>query len=242
VRSQLPAAWCCALIVMGGCAAVACNGGATLPEWKAERLAMVERQIEARGVRDAAVLEAMRTVPRHLFIPEELRAMAYADSPQPIGDGQTISQPYIVALMTELLQVEPGDRVLEIGTGSGYQSAVLAQMGVEVYSIEIKTSLCEQARRTLEATGYDTVEVRCGDGYGGWPEAAPFDGVIVTAAPERIPGPLLDQLVEGGRMVIPVGPFYQDLKVLQRTADGIEESSVIPVRFVPMTGEIERVE
>jgi protein-L-isoaspartate(D-aspartate) O-methyltransferase len=242
VRSEVPAPWFGALIVVAGFALMACNGGTSSPDWVGQRAAMVERQIEARGVRDEAVLEAMRSVPRHLFIPEALRTSAYADSPQPIGDGQTISQPYIVALMTELLQVEPGDRVLEIGTGSGYQSAVLAQMGVEVYSIEIKNALCEQARQTLAATGFDTVTVRCGDGYGGWPEAAPFDGIVVTAAPERIPEPLLDQLVEGGRMVIPVGAFYQELKVLQRTADGIEESSVIPVRFVPMTGEIERVE
>lgn len=209
-------------------------------EWSAMRSEMVQRQIVARGVRDTLVLEAMREVPRHLFVPESVQARAYEDSPQPIGDGQTISQPYIVALMSELLEVSSGDRVLEIGTGSGYQAAVLAAMGVEVFSIEIKPGLCERARETLARLEYDSVTVRCGDGYGGWPEEGPFDGIVVTAAPERIPEPLVEQLEIGGRMVIPVGAFYQELKVLRRTADGIEESSTIPVRFVPMTGEVER--
>jgi protein-L-isoaspartate(D-aspartate) O-methyltransferase len=145
-----------------------------------------------------------------------------------------------VALMTELLEVEDGERVLEIGTGSGYQAAVLAEMGVEVFSIEIKTKLCEAAAEVLESLDYDSVQVRCGDGYGGWPDAAPFDGIIVTAAPDRIPDPLLDQLADGANMVIPVGEFYQELKVITRTGEGFQERSVIPVRFVPMTGEIER--
>jgi len=201
---------------------------------------MVRTQIEARGVKDPAVLDAMRTVPRHLFVPESARDGAYADSPMPIGDGQTISQPYIVALMTELLEVGPGDSVLEVGTGSGYQAAVLAQMGVNVYSIEIKPRLCQAAQETLAELGYDLAHVRCGDGYGGWPERAPFDGIIVTAAPERIPAPLLEQLATGSHMVIPVGAFYQELKVITRTEQGVDERSVIPVRFVPMTGEAER--
>jgi protein-L-isoaspartate(D-aspartate) O-methyltransferase len=201
---------------------------------------MVRTQIEARGVKDEAVLDSMRTVPRHLFVAESVRSAAYADSPQPIGDGQTISQPYIVALMTELLEVAPGDAVLEIGTGSGYQAAVLAEMGVEVYSIEIKPRLCQQAQETLAELGYERAHVRCGDGYGGWPEHAPFDGIIVTAAPERIPEPLLEQLAVGAHMVIPVGAFYQELKVITRTEQGLDERSVIPVRFVPMTGEAER--
>ena len=182
----------------------------------------------------------MRTVPRHLFVPDVYRDAAYNDSPLPIGQGQTISQPYIVALMTELLEVEEGSRVLEIGTGSGYQAAVLAEMGVEVFSIEIKTKLCEAAAEVLKSLEYAIARVRCGDGYGGWPDEAPFDGIVVTAAPDRIPDPLLDQLADGARMVIPVGEFYQELKVITRTEDGYQERSVIPVRFVPMTGEIER--
>jgi protein-L-isoaspartate(D-aspartate) O-methyltransferase len=204
------------------------------------RESMVSQQIEARGIKDPLVLESMRTVPRHLFVPENGRDGAYLDSPLPIGDSQTISQPYIVALMTELLEVRPGSRVLEIGTGSGYQAAVLAAMGVEVYSIEIRTRLCEKARETLAELDFTSVEVRCGDGYGGWPEEAPFDGIIVTAAPELVPGPLLEQLAPGANMVIPVGDFYQELKVITRKDGGFEERAVIPVRFVPMTGEVER--
>ncbi len=210
------------------------------PDWEDRRIEMVRTQIEKRGVRDQQVLDSMRTVPRHLFVPDVYRDAAYNDSPLPIGQGQTISQPYIVALMTELLEVEEGSRVLEIGTGSGYQAAVLAQMGVEVFSIEIKTKLCEAAAEVLKSLEYSLVRVRCGDGYGGWPDEAPFDGIVVTAAPDRIPDPLLDQLADGARMVIPVGEFYQELKVITRTEDGYQERSVIPVRFVPMTGEIER--
>ncbi len=210
--------------------------------WAGLRAEMVRRQLEARGIRDPAVLASIRSVPRHLFIPEEFRDGAYDDSPQAIGDGQTISQPYIVALMSELLEVGPGARVLEIGTGSGYQAAVLAAMGVEVFSIEIRDGLCRRASETLEELGYENVHVRCGDGYGGWPDEAPFDGIVVTAAPEHIPDPLLDQLIDGANLVIPVGAFYQELKVITREGDQIAERSVIPVRFVPMTGEIERVE
>ncbi len=210
------------------------------PDWAALRNRMVSEQIEARGVRDPRVLKSLRTVPRHEFVHEAWRDEAYRDSPLPIGDGQTISQPYIVAFMSELLEVGPGEKVLEIGTGSGYQAAVLGGMGVEVFTIEIRQGLCRKASETLERLGYRNVHVRCGDGYGGWPEQAPFDGIVVTAAPERVPEPLLEQLKEGGRMVIPVGAFYQELKVITRTQDGFQERSVIPVRFVPMTGEIER--
>jgi protein-L-isoaspartate(D-aspartate) O-methyltransferase len=210
------------------------------PGWEDRRLHMVRTQIEARGVKDPAVLDSMRAVPRHRFVPEVYMEAAYNDSPLPIGQGQTISQPYIVALMTELLEVSDGQRVLEIGTGSGYQAAVLAEMGVDVFSIEIKTKLCERASATLEGLEYDNVRVRCGDGYSGWPEQSPFDGIIVTAAPDRIPDPLVDQLAEGAHMVIPVGEFYQELKVITRSGEGVTERSVIPVRFVPMTGEIER--
>jgi protein-L-isoaspartate(D-aspartate) O-methyltransferase len=212
----------------------------TEPDWKMQRERMVSDQIEARGVKDPLVLQSMRTVPRHLFVPENYRDAAYHDSPLPIGDSQTISQPYIVALMSELLEVGTGQKVLEIGTGSGYQAAVLAEMGVSVCSIEIRPRLCEKAAETLAALEFDSVQVRCGDGYGGWPEEAPFDGIIVTAAPERVPDPLLEQLAMGARMVIPVGDFYQELKVITKTPDGYDERSVIPVRFVPMTGEIER--
>lgn len=214
--------------------------GAGDPGWVDLRERMVRQQIETRGVKDPAVLEAMRSVPRHRFVPQDYREASYNDSPLPIGEGQTISQPYIVALMSELLEVGPGDRVLEIGTGSGYQAAVLAAMGVEVYTVEIRQRLCERAAAILAELGYDTVHVRCGDGYGGWPEEAPFSGVIVTAAPDRIPEPLIEQLAVGARMVIPLGDFYQQLMVIKKTDDGVEERSVIPVRFVPMTGEIER--
>jgi len=210
------------------------------PDWTARRDQMVRTQIEARGVKDAQVLASMRTVPRHLFVPDSYRDVAYSDSPLPIGEGQTISQPYIVALMTELLEVSPGDRVFELGTGSGYQAAILAEMGVEVYTIEIKKGLCEHAGTVLQELDYDSAHVRCADGYGGWPEEAPFDGIIVTAAPDRIPDPLLAQLRDGARMVIPVGDFYQELKVITRSGESFQERSVIPVRFVPMTGEIER--
>jgi len=199
---------------------------------------MVSSQIEARGVRDASVLEAMRRVPRHRFVPESQQAHAYEDRPLPIGVGQTISQPYIVALMSELAALEPGDRVLEIGTGCGYQAAVLAEMGVEVFSIEIIESLATQAIATLRELGYGKrIEIRHGDGYAGWPEHAPFDAILVTAAPPRIPEPLRRQLKLGGRLIIPVGEQFQRLLRVTRTEDGFREESVIPVRFVPMTGK-----
>ena len=215
------------------------GAGKRAAEWTQQRDRMVREQIEARGVRDPKVLRAMRTVPREQFVPSSVRDQAYADRPLPIGDGQTISQPYIVALMTELLEVEPGDKVLEIGTGSGYQGAVLGAMKVNVYTIEIRPTLCHEAAKRLERLGYTRVHVQCGDGYGGWPDEAPFDGIIVTAAPEKIPDPLLAQLKVGGHMVIPVGAFYQELKVITRTQTGFTQKSVVPVRFVPMTGEIE---
>lgn len=210
------------------------------PDWGDLRERMVKLQIESRGVNDPAVLAAMRSVPRHLFVPADVREAAYHDTPLPIGESQTISQPYIVALMSELLEVGPGDKVLEIGTGSGYQAAVLAAMGVEVFTVEIREGLCQRAEVVLDENGYENAHVRCGDGYGGWPDEAPFAGVIVTAAPDRIPEPLIDQLALGARMVIPLGDFYQQLMVIRKTDDGVEERSVIPVRFVPMTGEIER--
>lgn len=203
-----------------------------------ERRRMVEEQIRTRGVTSPKVLAAMKTVPRHLFVPEGERANAYADRPLPIGADQTISQPYIVALMTSLLDVQPGDRILEVGTGSGYQAAVLSRLARQVYSVEILEHLGNRARRTLSALGYNNVHVRVGDGYQGWPEEAPFDGIIVTAAPPRIPAPLLRQLKVGGKLVIPVGQGYQDLEVLTKRADGgFDRTKVLPVRFVPMTGQ-----
>jgi protein-L-isoaspartate(D-aspartate) O-methyltransferase len=201
---------------------------------------MVSQQIEGRDVRDPRVLAAMRKVPRHLFVPPSLVEEAYDDHPLPIGEGQTISQPYIVAIMTELLGLAGGERVLEVGTGSGYQAAVLAEVAREVYSIEILEPLARSAAATLDRLGYGSVRVRAGDGYLGWPEAAPFDAIIVTAAPDHVPQPLIDQLKVGGRLVIPVGVSFQELVVCTKTVRGIERRSLLPVRFVPMTGEIER--
>jgi protein-L-isoaspartate(D-aspartate) O-methyltransferase len=199
---------------------------------------MVEDQLMSRGVRDAAVLSAMLRVPRSRFVPAELAAHAYADTPLPIGGGKTISQPYIVAVMTELARIQPGTRVLEIGTGSGYQTAILAAMGAEVWSIEIDADLAGRAERTLRALGYDDdVHLRLGDGHAGWPEAAPFDAIVVTAAPTLVPAPLREQLAIGGRMVIPVGGYHQELMVITRVDQiAYAESYVFPVSFVPMTG------
>ena len=200
---------------------------------------MVESQIVRRGVKDKRVLEAMRKVPRHEFVPEGMAGYAYEDEPLPIGHEQTISQPYIVALMTELLELKPESKVLEIGTGSGYQAAILAEICDSVSSIEIICPLAEKADSTLKAMGYH-VDVQCGDGYRGWPEKAPFDGIIVTAAPDEVPQPLIDQLAEGGRLVIPVGTYHQDLQLIRKVNGEIKTINVIPVRFVPMTGEAEK--
>lgn len=197
----------------------------------------VSRQMARRGVSDKRVLAAMRKVPRHEFVPEDMKRYAYDDRPLPIGAEQTISQPYIVALMTELLGLKGDEKVLEIGTGSGYQAAVLAEIVKEVYTIEIVESLAKTAEERLDGMGYKNVTVKFGDGYKGWVEHAPFDGVIVTCAPDHIPQPLIDQLKIGGRMVIPVGARFQELRLLTKIEGGMEEKSVIPVRFVPMTGE-----
>lgn len=207
-----------------------------------KRRRMVETQIKSRGVKDTLVLKAMMEVERHRYIPEKLRSAAYFDEPLPIGHDQTISQPYIVAYMTEALGLKGGEKVLEIGTGSGYQAAVLAEIAAEVYTIEIVELLGKQAKATLKAEGYDNVHCRVGDGYKGWPEAAPFDAVIVTAAPPRIPQPLIDQLKEGGRMIVPVGTWYQELVLITKKKGKAEKTRLIPVRFVPMTGEVQKEE
>jgi len=206
-------------------------------ERRQEREHMVETQIAARGVEDPAVLEAMRTVPRHLFIPESEQALAYADGPIAIGRGQTISQPFIVALMTALARPHPGSRILEIGTGCGYQTAVLAACGAHVWSVEIEPELQARAAEILAALGMTSVRLRVGDGSSGWPEEAPFDAIVVTAAPRAIPEPLLDQLAPSGRLVIPVGSTTQDLLVVTRTAEGFHRETVLPVRFVPLRGD-----
>jgi len=200
---------------------------------------MVEKQLKAAGrdITNERVLKAMREVPRHVFVPQEYQRQAYQDSPLPIGHGQTISQPYIVAFMTQLLDPKPGDRVLEIGTGSGYQAAILSPLVKEVYTIEIIEELAETAKKALETHDFDNVHVRAGDGYKGWPEKAPFDSIIVTAAPDDIPQPLIDQLKEGGRMIIPVGVGVQELVLLTKEDGKIEKQAVLPVRFVPMTGK-----
>lgn len=201
------------------------------------RIDMVRSQIERRGVRAPAVLDAMRRVPRHQFIPERLWSEAYNDYPLPIGGDQTISQPYIVAYMTELLEIGPGDKVLEIGAGSGYQAAILAELGCEIFSVEIIDSLADEARARLEELGYANVHVINANGHFGWPAEAPYEGIIGTAAPAEVPPALVDQLKVGGRLVMPVGEFSQDLHVIERTATGTRERTTIPVRFVPMTGE-----
>ena len=204
----------------------------------AQRNAMVDQQIEARGITDPATLEAMRAVPRHDFLPMRLRSEAYMDYPLPIGHGQTISQPYIVAFMTEAIRPQPGEKILEIGAGSGYQAAILAQMGADVYTIEIVEPLAEMARQTLERLGYKNIRVKHGDGFRGWPEHAPFDAIVVTCAPDKIPPDLIAQLKDGGRMIIPVGGgMEQELVLLRKKGDKVEKQSVLPVRFVPMTGE-----
>jgi protein-L-isoaspartate(D-aspartate) O-methyltransferase len=195
---------------------------------------MVQQQLRGRDIRDDRVLDVMGRVPRHEFVPESQRTSAYDDTPLPIGHGQTISQPYIVAFMTQALKVEPTHKVLEIGTGSGYQAAVLAELAREVYTIEIIEPLGERAKLTLAALGYRNVHVRIGNGYLGWPEKAPFDRVMVTAAPEEVPPALVEQLAVDGLMAIPVGVVFQELRILRKTATGLETLETMPVRFVPM--------
>ena len=230
--SVLPCIVACTVLV--GCMTVAQTGESEL---RVRRYEMVEQQIRQRGVTDARVLEAMRSVPRERFVPVELLHQAYEDGPLPIGSGQTISQPYIVAYMTEVLKVEPTHKVLEIGTGSGYQAAVLSELVRDVYTIEIVADLARRAEAVLQELKRTNVHVRAGDGYAGWPEQGPFDRIIVTAAPEQLPRPLIDQLAPGGLLVAPVGPqgAPQWMTIVEKTADGVVERRTIPVQFVPFT-------
>jgi protein-L-isoaspartate(D-aspartate) O-methyltransferase len=211
---------------------------ASAQDFTVARQHMVETQIKGRGVTDSRVTEVMSSVPRHEFVPENYRTHAYEDHPLPIGYGQTISQPYIVAFMTEQLRPQPTDRVLEIGTGSGYQAAVLSKLVAEVYTIEIVKPLAQRAEMDLRRLNYSNVKVKAGDGYKGWPEHAPFDAIIVTAAPDHVPQPLIDQLKEGGRMIIPVGGReMQQLYLLEKHAGKLTQRAVLPVNFVPLTRE-----
>lgn len=223
-----------------GTAAVFCamRALADEDEWTRARSAMVMEQIAARDVSDAATLRAMNAVPRHLFVRAADRSSAYDDHPLPIGHGQTISQPYVVAFMTAAMGLGGGEKVLEVGTGSGYQAAVLAQIAAKVFTIEIVEPLAQESARRLKELGYENITVRAGDGYAGWPEEAPFDAIMVTAAAPQIPEPLKQQLRDGGRLVIPVGTDVQEIVVMTRHGDRFRERRVLPVRFVPMTGKV----
>jgi protein-L-isoaspartate(D-aspartate) O-methyltransferase len=220
-------------------AATGCHRNPTsTSEFAAERQKMVEQQLKPRGVRDERVFAAMSKVPREEFVPENLRAQAYSDNALPIGHDQTISQPFIVAFMTEQLRPKPTDRVLEIGTGSGYQTAILAELVKDVYTIEIVEPLAKEASARLARLDYSNAHVKVGDGYQGWPEVAPFDGIIVTCAPDKVPQPLAQQLKEGGRMIIPVGSgLDQQLYLLEKKNGELAQTAILPVRFVDMTGE-----
>jgi len=219
------------LLAMPGLSAMAQDYGL-------QRRAMVDEQIRQRGIREREVLKAMEVVPRHLFVPESVRPKAYEDAALAIGPGRAISQPYVVALMTSLLDLDRGDRVLEVGTGTGYHAAILSRIAREVYSIEIDSTAAAQASKRLSGLGYPNVFVRHGDGYQGWVEKAPFDAILLSVAPPRVPKPLIDQLRVGGKMVVPVGGFFQDLLVITKTADGLEKRTVIPVRVAPMAGKV----
>jgi len=226
-----------AVLVAGGCGQKA----PLASDLTAQRQQMVQRQLMTRGIDDARVLAAMAKVPREEFVPPDSRAASYEDGPLPIGYGQTISQPYIVAFMTEQVRPKPSDRVLEVGTGSGYQAAILAELVSEIYSIEIVEPLAKSAEATLQRLGYKNVHVKVGDGYKGWPEKGPFDAIIVTCAPDKVPQPLVDQLKDDGRMVIPVGErFAQQLYLLEKKNGQLKQSATLPVRFVPMTSEAQR--
>jgi protein-L-isoaspartate(D-aspartate) O-methyltransferase len=204
------------------------------------RQEMVEKQLKPRGIKNDQVLKALETIPRHLFVPDYLADEAYSDGPLPIGSGQTISQPYIVAYMSEQLDLKKTDRVLEVGTGSGYQAAVLAELVDSVYTVEIITELTEKAQKVLSELNYKNIKFKVGNGYHGWLEYAPFDAIIVTAAAEEIPQPLIDQLKVGGQLIIPVGDFFQELILVKKEQNGIKKEKKLPVRFVPLTGDREQ--
>jgi protein-L-isoaspartate(D-aspartate) O-methyltransferase len=226
-------------LILAALAATACGQRPTpASDFAAQRQQMVQKQLMSRGINDQRVLAAMAKVPREEFVAPESRVASYEDGPLPIGHGQTISQPYVVAFMTEQLRPKPNDRVLEVGTGSGYQAAILAELVSEVYSIEIVEPLAKSAEATLQRLGYKNVHVKFGDGYKGWPEEGPFDAIIVTCAPDKVPQPLVDQLKDGGRMIIPVGDrLAQQLYLLEKKNGQLKQSATLPVRFVPMTSE-----
>jgi protein-L-isoaspartate(D-aspartate) O-methyltransferase len=227
----------CISILIVQCCAIQKVEDKSEDEFKNKRQEMVDHQIRARGILNQAVLEAMLKVPRHRFVPREYVTSAYEDAPLPIGEGQTISQPYIVAYMTEAADISEKEKVLEIGTGSGYQAAILGELANEVYTIEIIPELAERARRTLNEMRYENIQVKTGNGYEGWAEHAPYDGIVVTAAPDKVPKALIDQLAMDGKMVIPVGAGDQEMRIITRTANGLIEKRTIPVIFVPMTGK-----
>jgi protein-L-isoaspartate(D-aspartate) O-methyltransferase len=222
-------------------AGLLCGLASAGDNYESQRRAMVEQQIRQRGITKPEVLAAMEQVPRHMFVPDALRAEAYSDRPLALGQGRTVYQPYMVALMTSLLDLKHGDKVLEIGTGTGYHAAVLSRIAREVYSIEILEPVANQASKRLSVLGYHNVEVLSGDGYQGWPDKAPFDAILLSAAPPTLPSikPLLKQLRTGGKMVAPVGGFFQDLLVITKAADGLEKRTVIPVRLSPMKGKVQ---
>lgn len=241
IRSSTPLVPLCFALIQVLIGASSCNGDRAAdsplidPNRETERHRMVDEQIIPRGIADPAVLAAMRHVPRHRFVPSMYAAFAYMDGPLPIGHNQTISQPSLVAKMTEALALKKTDKVLEVGTGSGYQAAILAELADKVLTIEILEPLARQAEQTLTELGYNNVRVRVGDGYQGWPEEAPFDAIIVTAAPDHVPPPLLKQLAVGGRLILPVGRFLQTLELYHRTTEGYEHKTLTLVRFVPLT-------
>jgi protein-L-isoaspartate(D-aspartate) O-methyltransferase len=222
-------------------AGLVCASASAGDAYEAQRKAMVEQQIKKRGITKPEVLAAMEQVPRHMFVPDSLRSEAYSDRPLPLGQGRTVYQPYMVALMTSLLDLKHGDKVLEVGTGTGYHAAVLSRIAREVYSIEIVEPVASQASKRLSVLGYHNVEVKNGDGYRGWPDAAPFDAILLAVAPPSLPSirPLFNQLRVGGKMVAPVGGFFQDLLVITKAADGLEKRTVIPVRLSPMKGKVQ---
>ncbi len=232
MRRLRPLAWLALLLVLGGMFPA---GAEDL--WAAQRRSMVER-LRQRGITQPEVLAAMEKVPRHLFVPESLRAQAYADEVLPLGPGRTIYEPHVVALMTSLLDLQKGDKVLEVGTGSGYHTAVLARLAREVYSVEIVGLVASQASQRLRALGYHNIQIRVGDGYQGWSEKGPFDAILLAIAPPHIPEPLINQLRVGGRMVVPVGGLFQDLLVITKTANGLQKRTVIPVKLEPMKGKV----